>query len=317
MRLGEIEQKLISFWKELLLIKNVSLYDNFFELGGNQLLFLALKKKIEKYFSIPCKHLSEKQFSNISQQIAFIRTKKDDPSTNMIVNLKPGSNEEFLVFIHPIGGTLFTYKPLIACLQTNKTILGIQDRILSGDFRLYDSIEAQAENYVTALKKTCGAKPIILIGHSSGGIIAFEATKQMLKFGFNIKHLVITDSWAKVPFNINFKEQFIQAIYRQTNKIKPEYFFHSKDEINLWLDVLWHRMTQLMYYQPSKIKIDATLLSASEVIAEYQDANSTPDHGWRKYVRSLQVYKIPGNHETILEHNNALHAAKIINKLLA
>ena len=190
----------------------------------------------------------------------------------------------------------------------------MQDRLLSRDFGLYESVVDQASTYVRALAGVTKGRAVLLVGHSSGGVVAFEMARQLIEQGWIVKHLFIFDSWAKLPFDIEFKEQFIQAIYRQAEKIKPELFFHSGAEMKLWLDVLWHRMITLMEYRPANLDIEATLFAAQEELVEYPSASS--DYGWSDFINNLHQHQIPGNHETILSAENIALAAEQLNNIL-
>ncbi len=311
-----IEKKLIDIWRSLLAIEHISIYDNFFDIGGDQLLFMALTNRIQTIFGLDSAIFIDNKFKSISEQANFIKRLQRHSHQSMLVNLRPGCNNHPMIFIHPVGGTLFGYMPLINKLITENNIWGIQENFLFGDFNTYDSLEEQASFYIFKLKKILNCKSIILAGHSMGGSIAFEMCRQLISDKYNVKHLIIFDSWAKMPFDVTFRNRFKEFILRQFDKIKPDHFLDMQENLDTWLITMWKRMELLLRYKPVKIPVNATLFLPGEIITEYQ--TDTPyDNGWSEFVNQLQCYKVLGNHETMLTEQNVEPVSNHFNTYLS
>lgn len=296
----EIEKCCRNLWLEILGTDRSNLHDNFFALGGDELLFHGLIKKIGDWLKLDCSDCGVDNFSTLYQQISFIDNKVNIPSNSIIVKLKDGDEAIPLVFIHAIGGTLFSFMRLINKIETTSIIYGIQDCILFNDQRQYTSLEEQASFYTSELLKVLNAKNILIGGYSSGGSIACEMSYQLQKRGIKVRHLFMFDSWAKMPFGLDFRNNFKNIILRQFDKIKPHLFFRSQMEIDVWLETMWNRMRLVFTYQPKIIGVNATLFVPKVPVAEYK-VGSESIARWSDFLTNLKICFVEGTHENLLD----------------
>lgn len=220
--------------------------------------------------------------------------------TNTMVTLKQGESDEPLVFIHPIGGNLFIYKALVLSLTTDSPIYGIQDFFDEGKFRDYETLADQARYYVQILFENLGSNCITLAGLSSGGTLAFEMARQCLEYGVKIKKVLLFDTWIKAPFDQKFKNYFEKIILRQMEKLQLTHLLKDHDTKVAWLNFLWKRMGLLLNYIPQPVMVPSVLFTAQEGVPEYT-VDPSVQYAWGKFVSSLQVIPVKGNHETIFD----------------
>ena len=69
---NKYEKRLLSLWKELLKIENISIYDNFFDIGGNSLLAIKMTNQIVRDFTFEIDTTSIMEYSNIKELSAFM-----------------------------------------------------------------------------------------------------------------------------------------------------------------------------------------------------------------------------------------------------
>ena len=217
-----------------------------------------------------------------------------------LVQLQEGKDNEPIIFVHPIGGTLFIYKPLIARLITQHPIYGIQDNFLEGQFRHYGTLTEQAQYYIQKIFDRLSVSAISFAGLSSGGSLAFEMARQCLEYGVQVKQVLMFDTWVKTPFDEGFKLCFQKIILRQIEKLN---MLHLLDDQNLrsqWLELLWERMGLLFTYNPRSAAVPATLFTALEGVPEYT-VDERVNYAWGQFVSSFNIIPVAGNHETMLD----------------
>jgi thioesterase domain-containing protein len=301
--------KLTVGWKKLLNVKKVRYQDNFFESGGDKFLHAALKDFLEKEFLIK---ISDSEWNSailFYQQIELLEKKLNYNSKKIITTFGLINSNPTIVFIHSLGGTVFAYKKIIDQLVQKYQILTIHDKFLNGDLTPYDSLQSQARFYINQLRLVNLNKELILIGHSSGGTIAFEMANQLLTTN-KIHRVILLDSWVDVPLNTEVKNGFTKIMLRQVNKLKAGMFFNDYFSKEDWLEVIWHRMELLMRYKPAPVPVSASLVVAEDSIDDYK-LTSSLEKLWQKYLAELQVIFTPGNHETMLDDK---YLSEIINK---
>jgi thioesterase domain-containing protein len=219
---------------------------------------------------------------------------------NILVQLREGASSEPIVFIHPIGGTLFTYKPLASRLTTCRAIYGIQDNLADCAYKQYDSIEEQATYYIQKIFEKLNANAVMFAGHSSGGTLAFEMARQCIDYGVEVQQVLMLDTWVKAPFDDKFKTYFQNIILRQYEKLDAANVLKDECAKSQWLNRIWQRMNLLFTYIPRPVPIQLLLCTASESVPEYI-VNESENFAWKNLVKSLIKIPVSGNHETMLD----------------
>src|SRR3990167_10110922 len=220
-----IEGRLAKIWQTLLGNVEICHQANFFTLGGDDFLYKALLSSIQKEFSIVIPFDNFSCAFSFYQQVELINDELGLRKNSLIVPLNHGEEHPLVVFIHPLGGTLFGYKKLVNQLDTRRTILGIQEQFFNESIRPYSSLEEQASVYINQINNHLKEDEVILAGHSSGGTIAFEMASQLLRKGRKVKHLIMFDSWVDVPQDIKLRESFKNIMLRQVSSLRPDEFF--------------------------------------------------------------------------------------------
>jgi thioesterase domain-containing protein len=310
-----IEEKLIKIWKALLGSIEISYCSSFLCLGGTDELFAVLIDMVSKEFLVDLNNVNVNDFVYFCQQINLIRLNSSKVEDDILVKIKSGGSSKVLVVIHPIGGTLFSYANLLYDIKADVTIWGIQDPSIVGVLQNYHSLEEQALFYIRVLEKKVDINNLIFLGHSYGATLAFEMARQINDKGIYVRHLIMLDGWAKIPFARNFKKSFRKIILRQVDKLKLQRFISSVGIESKWLDMLWRRACLLMLYKPIAVPVSCTLFAAKEILPEYKVEYDSYSR-WGDYVNELKIFLVPGNHETMLEKKNVVHMICKITKIL-
>ncbi|XP_055301532.1 uncharacterized protein LOC129568042 [Sitodiplosis mosellana] len=194
---GEMEEKLADIWSELLGIDRISRHDNFFESGGHSLLVMQFVNKVKLYnihidargvFSFPVlKDLAEQitHHTNRFYSDAAIPVRQHGYETPL--------------FLLPDGWGDISYAFELA----NDIDKNIPIYVLPWsppENKLPSSMEEMAYVMVTLMRKIQANGPYAIAGYSSGGILAYEMAKQLLKSGGSVSFLGLIDTY---PTNTN------------------------------------------------------------------------------------------------------------------
>ncbi len=197
---GAIETQIADIWLELLFdaaaeskVERVGRTDNFFELGGDSLsamrLIAALDAKLN--LKLPIRALFQNPtVSGLADAAQDRSPKRHQP----LVALRSTGLGPNLFCIHPAGGHVFCYLPLLQELEANRPVYGLQASGLEEGETLAASIEEMAHSYVAAVRTVQPEGPYHLLGMSSGGLVAFEMAQQLKAAGDVVQSLVMLDT---------------------------------------------------------------------------------------------------------------------------
>ena len=188
------ELRLVQIWEELLDVHPVGVTDSFFELGGHSLLALRLLVEIERHFGskVPLSAIFEEP--TVEHLASALRL--EDTGWPLLVRLRAGEGPKSLFLVHPGGGTLLNYVHLVRHLPAGLPVYGIQARGLDGAREPHGTLEEMARDYAAEILTAQPRGPYYLAGHSMGGVIAFEMTRQLRARGQMVAFLGMFDSVA-------------------------------------------------------------------------------------------------------------------------
>src|SRR3954453_3509623 len=114
--------------------------------------------------------------------------------TNLVVPIQPLGDAPQIFAIPGAGGNLRSLRPLARALGEEQPLFGLQAVGLDGRTQPPASVEQTARINVEAMKTF--APPYSLIGHSYGGVVAYEMARILLEQGHEIDSLILLDSLA-------------------------------------------------------------------------------------------------------------------------
>jgi amino acid adenylation domain-containing protein len=305
----------LNLWRKVLGIVDIQLDDDFYELGGHSLLAISLLAKIRHQFNIKISAsilFKAKTVRTLSEAIQSYVQNDESP----IVVLKQGGSRPPLFIVHPIGGTVFCYLPLVQLLQDDRTFYGLQDPSLELEKTLFNSIEDMATFYRKAIQKIQPEGPYYLCGASFGATVVTEIAHQLLEQNETIHFVGLIDGWAAFS-NAQLDANYIETLKKHHQEhtglsIVPQ----DVENRELWEVMLQHRLDMMSAYNIKKINAQLSLFKAREILPEYAEVNAKDNH-WSEY-STLPIHAdvIPGDHNTMLQEPNVKILAKHIQKYL-
>jgi thioesterase domain-containing protein/acyl carrier protein len=189
-----IELQLLGVWETVLDVHPLGIHDNFFELGGHSLLAVKLMSHIQQQFAVrlPVSALFQ------SPTVATLAQQLRQNTTQLFTDLVPiqikGEANPVYCLPGAIGSIMYLY-PLASYLGQQQPFYALQTPGLSGG-ATPETVESLAKFHLQALRQQQPDGPYQLVGHSSGGRVAFEMAWQLSLQGETVALLAILDTSA-------------------------------------------------------------------------------------------------------------------------
>jgi len=327
----EIEGQLTTIWQELLGVSAVGTEDNFFELGGHSLLAVQLFTEIENRFGKKLPLATLFQTSTISRLAEILRN-GTSPSWSSLVAIQPRGTKPPLFCIHGCGAHVFIYRPLMAYLDSDQPVYGLQAQGIDGKRKPFTRIEDMASHYVKEIREVDPDGPYYLVGDTLGGLIAFEIAQQLTGQGKDVALLAMFDTACPLPLSFgprtlshlrhlkglgpkHYVLSLGGSVARKLGIRFPEYSasvqLSSKEQefadgVSASGDAVqrteWgiYLATQVNY-QPPEQRLPGRLtyfLARDNRYGKGEDDNRL---NWKRGAAEFEVYEIPSRHDTMRE----------------
>jgi amino acid adenylation domain-containing protein len=245
-----LERQLTEIWEKVLGVSGISVHDNFFDLGGHSLLAVKLFAQIlvslgkalplATLFAAP----TVEQLANILRQEGWL------PAWKSLVPIQTGSIKTPLFCIHAIGGNVLSYQGLASYLGEDQPVYGLQALGLDGQEEPHTRVEDMAADYINEIRTVQLHGPYFLVGHSLGGIVAFEMAQQLAKAGERVALLALFDTFSPVQFHKETPPLRYQISIHKLNlsRLKPtERLSYVTDRVKWKIERLGQKLTDKFY----------------------------------------------------------------------
>ncbi len=191
------EFKLAKIWQDILGMRSISVVDNFFEVGGHSLIAVRLMARITTEFNKSLPLATIFQHPTIAELAKVLIKNNVESMWDALVPMQKGSIEFPPVFCLPgAGGNILYMQSLIREMNHELSIYGLQPPGLDGITPVFESVESLAKHYIESIKKVYPVGPYRLIGHSFGGLVAFEIARHLERSGDIVGDVIILDTAA-------------------------------------------------------------------------------------------------------------------------
>jgi amino acid adenylation domain-containing protein len=171
-------------WKRLLpRAQGASGQETFWNLGGDSLAAINLLLEIEALTKVrvPIAHfLADPTLTGLIR-LTSDRTSSTDRACSTVVQLRRGSGVPVVCW-HTLSGDLETYQNLTKYLG-ERPIFGVVSPSVTHDADLAPSVEKMVADGLAALRRFGLIEPAAMVGYSWGGLLAFEAARQLTVAG--------------------------------------------------------------------------------------------------------------------------------------
>ncbi|WP_370631464.1 thioesterase domain-containing protein [Methylosinus sp. Sm6] len=186
---------------DILGVERIGVDDDFFELGGSSLSGMKLVERLRRtmFSTLPLTALfASPTISSLANWIASA----DDQARSSLVRMRRGTTIPPLYCIHPGGGSVIRYQPLVDALTVERPVYGVQSRSLLDPTFVDRSIDEMAAHYVASIRRQQSDGPYFLTGWCFGGAIAMAMAALLEEQGEEVAFLGLIDSsTVVVPFH--------------------------------------------------------------------------------------------------------------------
>jgi amino acid adenylation domain-containing protein len=327
------EKTLAAIWQDCMGIKELGIDDNFFELGGHSLIAAQILSIFKNKTGNNLQLAVLFQYPDIRSLARFIDGDKvvDAAGYTCLVPIKPTGTKPPLYIIHGEGLNVLKFSTLATTVDEDQPIWGLQARGLNGVDEPMDDMKAIAEDYLQEILRHNPDGPYILGGYSFGGYVAVEIQKMLDAMGKNANTLIMFDTDTERLE----KKQWYKILPKKIKRNAPKLvsFIKSnlaKDEYKLPSPKMSKKETEDFYEQIKKIQVkhlDAfhnykmagfnakVFLFRAKISVHYVD--DTKYLGWTRFANhGVEVFEVPGDHRSMLEHPNVQTMATLLQQTL-
>ncbi|WP_416136204.1 amino acid adenylation domain-containing protein [Aquabacterium sp. A7-Y] len=190
-----MEALIASTWEEHLGVEAVGTGDNFFELGGHSLLAVRVMQRLRQLLEreVPLTLLFQAP-TVAALAAALQRQGPATPGGSPLIALRREGELPPLFCVHPAGGHVAAYLPLVKALGPQQPVYGLQSRALFDPSWRDPSIAAMARDYVAAIRQVQAHGPYRLLGWSMGGMIAQAMAAELEREGETVAFVALLDT---------------------------------------------------------------------------------------------------------------------------
>jgi len=333
----KLEQQLATIWERVLNIHSIGRHDNFFELGGNSLLAVTLLMQLENTFGKGLTVITIFQAPTIEQFAKILRDKGYITTWRALLAIQTQGTRPPLFII----GTTNNGHALAPSLGNQQPIYGLNMfglQAVDGATTAL-TVESMAKQYIQEIQSIQAEGPYYLCAYCGDAKVAYEMAQQLQKQNQLIGLLAFIDVvWHTDPVKLNKK--FIHFLDNLT-ELKPNYLLlkirgkakyywkqillkrdqkrahHLQKTGSALLTLeLQHKLlikafeNALKQYQPQPYSEDITLFLSDELHSKQTSVLE------ELATKGLEIYKIPGFHDTIFEPSNVGDLGKLLKKCI-
>ncbi|MEM7365869.1 MAG: KR domain-containing protein [Pseudomonadota bacterium] len=246
-------------------------------------------------------------------------------------------------FVAGMFGNVLNLRHLAQLIGSDRPFYGLQARGLYGDHSPHETFEEMAADYIAEMMTVQSGGPYLLGGFSGGGITAYEICRQLLQAGHEVKRLVMLDTplpheeplstvdkfaiqWQNIQRGgvAYFREWAVKRVEWELRKMRGQTLKSSDGEgptefQNKSIEEAFRRA--LGKYQLESLPIDLKLFRPRQIdayqLSDGRTANAKKvinrgDNRWTPYVSDLEIFEMPGDHDSmVLEPNVRVLANKL------
>ncbi|MBX7184165.1 MAG: AMP-binding protein [Vicinamibacteria bacterium] len=185
----EGESRVLALFREILDVPGLGINDDFFEWGGDSVKAFALMARISERIGVrlpAATILTAPTAAALAREIA-----QGDTGQVTAIRLRRAGDLPPLVCLPGLAGDPLWFRPLLEALDRAQPVIGLSFVGLKPPF----SIKTAALRGIDALRGGQPAGPYLLLGHSVGGVLAFEMARELRRQGGAVAFLGLIDTW--------------------------------------------------------------------------------------------------------------------------
>jgi amino acid adenylation domain-containing protein len=340
-----LEARIAEAWKKVLNLPAVGATDSFFDLGGDSLRAVQLVLEVERTLN---KSLPLSVFyhtATVREMARWLSGETQDSPARGVICLNPNGTKPPIFCIPGRGGTAFSYRGLAALLDDDRPVYALQYPGIDDDEEPYDRVEPLSAEFIRRIRAVYPDGPVLLMGYSFGGLVAYEMAQQLTANGAKVPYLGLLDTLAPGAIRPRPKLQRLWLHLSEMTpadvmkRIRKSLVGADNTPVDQHRNDLWQdedapppssddgRLSQALqrlkiatktarvHYKPRPYSGDITLFKSSRQPDWMRFMTVEPGYGWSKLTSGpVHEFIIPGAH---LEIFDAAHAAILAEQVRA
>ena len=264
------------------------------------------------------------------------------------MNAGPVAARTPLFVVAGMFGNVLNLSHLAHLLGEERPFYALQARGLFGDESPHETFEDMATDYIHELRQVQAHGPYLLGGFSGGGLIAFEMARQLMAAGEKVLSVLMLDTPVReIPqFSLADKLSMLsQGLSRGgmtflRNKIRERIAYEKAKRERRNGDAPAATgpatsfqsqrigeafMRALVRYKVPKVnvhvavfrpKLDIRFRLSGGRLVDAERNYISPDNGWTNYVAKLEVFEVPGNHDSMVLEPNVRVMVSLLRRVI-
>ncbi len=211
------QRRLAAIWARLLRRESVQEGDDFFALGGDSLLASRLVHQVQGEFGVRLPLQTVFGNSTLAAMANALDSKttvgaSGADSRDLVVTLAAGAGQNPLVMLHPLGGTLLAYQPLLRLLPPTVPVWGVRSRTAAQAGEEHRDATSMVRAYAAELSERLPTRPVALFGWSLGGLIALAVAAELEQRGGQVEFVELWDVGSDTKERLEDRELLRSAL---------------------------------------------------------------------------------------------------------
>lgn len=195
---SQLEKDLTVIWEEALNLRPLGVNDDFHELGGDSLqaarIFIEINRTLGHYLP-PAVLYSASSIAALA--VAIETGRQEEINQTLTVPIQQGQGRPpYVFFVTPQRGDVMGYYDIIRHLPPDLTMYGFNSWTMTQKEWNATTLQDLATRYVNEIERIAAGGPVILGGHSLGGLIAYAMAHQLEQQGIEVRLLFMMDTSA-------------------------------------------------------------------------------------------------------------------------
>jgi amino acid adenylation domain-containing protein len=340
-----LELELVQLWEELLGVRPIGVTDKFFDLGGHSLLTVRMMAEIKTRFGHDLPINAIFKGATIEQLARMLRQggSADEPEVMVELQAPAVTSKKPLFLMHPAGGNVLCYVPLVNMLDPDQPVYGLQALPNVDGRQPFEDYRARAKYYADEIRKVQPEGPYLLGGWCYGGVVAFAVANELKRQGQEVERLIMMDAVVPVyvpeedeppraamvesfAFNLEWDYtnnqkslddllsmsdeehiDYLLELARKGNHLPPD---SGREQIRTSLEMWIANLHLVWKYRADRFPGRLTLI-------EPEAGGLSDSKAWSLLAEDgVEVYKVSGNHYTMMRSPNLEQVAVELRSLL-
>ena len=196
------------------------------------------------------------------------------------------------------------YARFASAFRGERDVWALPTQGFGRDEALPDSFDAVTDLHADVVTRTVGATPAVLLGSSSGGVLALATARRLQERGTPAAAVVLLDTYMPRPDSpfLRFSQQMLGGMFER------ESMFAHMDSDRLTA-MSWY-VAMIGEWEPDPLDTPVLLVRSSEPPVPEETTGPLERHEWQtSWHRAHTVLDVPGNHFTMMETHARTTAA--------